>query len=99
MHPVFHVSQLKPFTPDYMPVFAELPSVPDLSTAAMEPTRILERRMTKRGNVAIVQLKVQWGAGTNPVMTWEDYNVLRQRFPSATIWDNEDQGVQDEATA
>lgn len=25
MHPVFHVSQLKPFTQDYSPVFSELP--------------------------------------------------------------------------
>lgn len=28
VHPVFHVSQLKPFTPNYTPVFADLP-IPD----------------------------------------------------------------------
>ena len=39
VHPVFHVSQLKPFTPDYTPVYAELPRVPDLSVATMAPTR------------------------------------------------------------
>lgn len=80
VHPVFYVSQLKPFTPDYTPVFGELPSVPDPSTL------ILERRMTKRGKVAIAQLKVQWGVGAHPATTWEDYEVLRQRFPMATIW-------------
>jgi hypothetical protein len=29
VHPVFHVSQLKPFVPKYTPVFNELPAVPD----------------------------------------------------------------------
>lgn len=31
IHPVFHVSQLKPFMPCYAPVFSELPKVSDLS--------------------------------------------------------------------
>lgn len=31
IHPVFHVSQLKPYTPDFTPVFAELPTLVDLS--------------------------------------------------------------------
>lgn len=31
VHPVFHVSQLKPFTPDYSPVFSDLPRVGPLS--------------------------------------------------------------------
>ena len=31
IHPVFHVSQLKPFTPDYTPAFSELPRLPDLT--------------------------------------------------------------------
>ncbi|KAE8817800.1 hypothetical protein D1007_04418 [Hordeum vulgare] len=58
VHPVFHISQLKSFMSDYTPVFAELPSVGGLSTSAMEPTMILERCMTKRGKVAVVQLKI-----------------------------------------
>jgi len=30
IHPVFHISQLKPFTPDYTPVFSTLPALTDL---------------------------------------------------------------------
>ncbi|XP_073359848.1 uncharacterized protein [Aegilops tauschii subsp. strangulata] len=86
VHSVFHVSQLKPFTPDYTPVYAEVPRVPDLSVSSSEPTQLLERRMMKRGNAAIVQVKVQWGDGSPPATTWEDYEVLRQRFPTAAIW-------------
>uniref|UniRef100_A0A8R7PER8 Tf2-1-like SH3-like domain-containing protein n=1 Tax=Triticum urartu TaxID=4572 RepID=A0A8R7PER8_TRIUA len=54
VHPVFHVSQLKPFMPDYTPVYAELPHVPDLSVSSAAPMQLLERRMMKRGNATIV---------------------------------------------
>ena len=31
IHPVFHVSQLKPFTPNYAPVYSELPPTANLT--------------------------------------------------------------------
>uniref|UniRef100_A0A8R7R628 Tf2-1-like SH3-like domain-containing protein n=1 Tax=Triticum urartu TaxID=4572 RepID=A0A8R7R628_TRIUA len=85
VHPVFHVS--KPFMPDYTPVYAELPRVPDLSVSTAAPTQLLEQCMMKRGNAVIVQVKVQWGEGASAATTWEDYEVLRQRFPAAAIWE------------
>ncbi|XP_073363000.1 uncharacterized protein [Aegilops tauschii subsp. strangulata] len=54
VHPVFHASQLKPFTPDFTPVYRELPKVPDLSIDTATPTRILDRRMMKHGNAPVV---------------------------------------------
>ena len=87
IHPVFHVSQLKPFTPDYTPVFAELPRVPDLTGGETEPVAILERRMMKKGDAPVVQLRVQWANMPTSATTWEDYTVLRQRYPSACIWE------------
>lgn len=95
IHDVFHVSQLKPFTPNYSPVFSELPRPPDLSSTDNEPEEILERRMVKHGDQAIVQLRVRWSSSTSGT-TWEDYETLRQRFPSASIWQDaapsQDQG-------
>jgi hypothetical protein len=44
VHPVFHVSQLKPFTPNYTPVFAELPKTPDLTKGDVVPMEIVDRR-------------------------------------------------------
>lgn len=41
IHPVFHVSQLKPFTPNYTPVFAELPKLPDLTSIGAVPKAIV----------------------------------------------------------
>ena len=42
IHPVFHVSQLKPFTPNYTPVFTELPTAPDLTVVPPLPAEILQ---------------------------------------------------------
>lgn len=86
IHPVFHVSQLKPFTPDYSPVFSDLPRLPDLTAAELEPVAILERRMRKKGNAPVVQILVQWENQSVDTATWEDYDVLKNRYPSANIW-------------
>jgi hypothetical protein len=43
IHPIFHVSQLKSFTPSYVLVFSELPSVPLLDLHDLVPEAILER--------------------------------------------------------
>lgn len=37
IHPVFHVSQLKPFTADYSPVFNQLPAPRDLTVGDLVP--------------------------------------------------------------
>ena len=59
IHPVFHVSQLKPFTPDFSPVFSTLPAA-DLSVTELTPEQVLDRRLVKRGNAAIPQVLVKW---------------------------------------
>jgi hypothetical protein len=59
IHPVFHISQLKAFTPDYTPVYAELPKISDLTAPATEPEAILERRLVKKGNTTIPQVKIK----------------------------------------
>lgn len=53
VHPVFHVSQLKPFTASYTPVYSDLPAVPDLTTVTPVPVAILDRRLVRKGNSAI----------------------------------------------
>jgi hypothetical protein len=87
VHPVFHVSQLKPFLPNYTPVFSELPKTPDLTAKELQPVAILDRRMKKKGNKPVIQILVQWSTLPASSATWEDYEVLHARYPEASIWD------------
>jgi hypothetical protein len=86
IHPVFHISQLKPYTPDYRPVFEELPTVTDLTATTVDPEHILDRRLVKKGNVAIPQVKIKWTHLPEAAATWEDYNIIKTRFPSSAAW-------------
>lgn len=89
VHPVFHVSQLKPFTANYTPVFSELPVTADLAAASPVPATILQRRLVRKGNVAAPQVLVQWAHLPVDAATWEDYYVLKQRYPDAALWEAE----------
>jgi len=67
-------------------VFETLPVTTDLAAAAAVPDKIIDRRLVKKGNTTIPQVKVIW-TGLHPsTATWEDYHVLRQRFPDAPAW-------------
>lgn len=83
IHNVFHVSQLKPFTPNYSPVYSDITKLLNLDTATLEPVAILERRLVKKGNSAVPQVRVQWSHLPVESATWEDLYVLQKRFPSA----------------
>jgi len=86
IHPVFHVSQLKQFHPDYTPVFSSLPVLTDLQAAAAQPQRILQRCMVKKGNNAVTQVLVSWTGLPSSSTTRKDYNVIKLRFPEAPAW-------------
>jgi hypothetical protein len=81
IHPVFHVSQLKEHRPDYTPVFAVLPVLPELDTMDTTPEKILNRRMVKKGNATIVQVLIKWTNLPEDAATWEDWAVLTTKFP------------------
>lgn len=83
IHDAFHVSQLKPFTANYSPVYLDVTKVAQLDTVTLQPEAILERRLVKKGNAAIRQVRVKWSHLPADSATWEDLNVLRQRFPTS----------------
>lgn len=86
VHNVFHVSQLKAFTPDHTPVFSDTLKLVDLSASATEPELILDRRLVKKGNTAVPQVLVKWSQFPAAAATWEDLYVVQKRFPSASAW-------------
>jgi hypothetical protein len=86
IHPVFHVSQLKPFVPNYTPVFDTLPQPMDLDRGPLAPVEILDRRMVKKGNAAVVQVLLRWSGLPSSCATWEDFTVAKNIFPKALAW-------------
>jgi hypothetical protein len=85
IHPVFHVSQLKAFTPDHAPVYLFLPEIPVLDIKEVLPAKILDRRLVKKGSAAVVQFLVQWSSLPESSSTWEDHHVLKNRFQAAPV--------------
>ena len=49
IHQVFHISQLKPYTPNYTPVFSTLPMLTDLQATETEPEMIRDRPVGEKG--------------------------------------------------
>ncbi|XP_071683515.1 uncharacterized protein [Lolium perenne] len=86
VHDVFHVSQLKEFHPYYTQVFATLPKLPSLDSVDTEPEAILDRRLVKKGNVAVPQVLIKWLGIPADSPTWEDWEVLKMRFPNVLAW-------------
>ena len=83
---VFHVSQLKTYTPDFTPVFADLSCMPELDTADTRPEKIFDRRLVKKGNAAVPQVLVKWAGIPATSATWEDYYVCKNKFPDSIAW-------------
>jgi len=86
VHPVFHISQLKPFNSNYSPVCTDLPLLSDLSAADLVPEAVLARRLVKKGNCAIPQVLIKWSHLPSTSATWEDFYVVQRHFPSSLAW-------------
>lgn len=93
VHPVFHVSQLKPYHPSYTPVFTTLPPLVDLTKTDIVPEEIIDRRLVRKGNQAVPQVLIRWSGVPVEAATWEDYYVVKHRFPEALAWGQADIGA------
>ena len=76
IHPVFHVSQLKQHVGLDL-VQTQLPMLDDDGVLVKEPVQILERRMTKSGNVAVTEVLVRWSNSFPEDATWENLQLLQ----------------------
>ncbi|XP_071912219.1 uncharacterized protein [Coffea arabica] len=76
IHPVFHVSLLKPSTKG-APASTILPQPSEEGSFAIIPSSILDRRWIDRGGHKVEQILVQWKDDA----TWEDLSVIRSQFP------------------
>jgi hypothetical protein len=54
------------------------------------PLEILDRRLVKKGNKAVSQVLIRSSNIPQESATWEEYYVLRQKFPDAGAWGQAD---------
>ncbi|KAK1669332.1 hypothetical protein QYE76_057491 [Lolium multiflorum] len=84
---VFEVGdKIKEFRDDYTPVFAHLPKTPTLDVLDTSPEKVLDRRLVKKGNVAIPQVLIKWTNIPEDSETWEDWETLKTKFLAILTW-------------
>ena len=59
-----------------------MPDIDKAEEIAAGPVAILDRRLGKQGNRAVVYVLVQWSTGSREEATWELYSDMEQKFPS-----------------
>ncbi|XP_071739965.1 uncharacterized protein [Rutidosis leptorrhynchoides] len=85
IHPVFHVSQLKLHNGSPPVEMSKIPTVNQDDLLIVEPAKILDRRLTKKGDGATISLLVQWQNGSADDATWEVIEDFQQRFPDFNL--------------
>ncbi|KAJ3689395.1 hypothetical protein LUZ61_018559 [Rhynchospora tenuis] len=81
IHPVIHVSQLKKQLGRRDTPSVTLPWVGTNGTLRVAPELILDRRLVRKGMEGIVQLKIKWINLPVENATWEDYELIKEKYP------------------
>ncbi|KAL5861508.1 hypothetical protein ACOSQ4_002804 [Xanthoceras sorbifolium] len=82
IHPVFHVSQLKAKIGSRFTSNPQLPHAGPDGQILAQPVAVLERKMVKKHNKAVVQYLIQWSTTSPEDATWEDAEMIHKNFPS-----------------
>lgn len=82
IHPTFHVSLLKKKLGAHAIAQPTLPPVGPEGTLQLEPVAVLDRKMVKRGNRAVVQWLVQWANSFPEDATWVDHSEIQAKYPN-----------------
>jgi len=82
VHNVFHISQLRKYTPDPNPAIV---SEPIEITAGLvyeeQPIQILDRRINQLRNKQLPLVKVLWSNHTSQEATWEIEEEMKAKYP------------------
>jgi hypothetical protein len=73
LHPVFHISILKPCVGDHATQYCPLPLLTTEEGPELIPKAILKSRTLLRNNVHVSQVLVQWDLSSIDEASWEDW--------------------------
>jgi len=89
LHKVFHVSQLKRHVPNPDAIISEpIPELKTNLTYPEGPLEIGEQRIRKLKQRLIPQVQLFWGKQNRRVITWEDEEKFRAKYPQ--LFDTEE---------
>jgi len=81
IHPVFHVSQLKPKLGTTAVPIPILPLVDSDGVLQPEPSAVLARRSSPKNNRPFIEVLVRWEGQSAEDATWESFHALAQAYP------------------
>nr|GEV02423.1 retrovirus-related Pol polyprotein from transposon TNT 1-94 [Tanacetum cinerariifolium] len=84
IHPVFHVSQIKACHSDVHEM-GQFPQCDAEDLIAATPFKLLERRMAKQENRAVVYGLIQWSNGSEEDATWEILSDIVKSFNRGSL--------------
>ncbi|KAI0525136.1 hypothetical protein KFK09_004527 [Dendrobium nobile] len=84
IHPVFHVSQLKKFKGDSVPVDPLPPTLSEEGTSLLEPSSLQGVRHTEEGGKEVL---IEWKDLPTHDATWEAYESIQAQFPAFNLED------------
>jgi Integrase core domain/Chromo (CHRromatin Organisation MOdifier) domain len=87
IHPVSHVSQIKPCRKSGVTPNAHLPVYSPGGKLHIEPVAILDRRVLKKNNQVQMEVLVKWLNLNDEEATWENYDDLCKQFPTFKLED------------
>ncbi|KAJ9553062.1 hypothetical protein OSB04_017107 [Centaurea solstitialis] len=82
IHPVFHVSLLRPCLGDPSLQQNPLPPLQDDDLPFLQPTAILDHRVLDKNGKPTPQLLIQWSGCSTEGATWEDTSTFTTSFPT-----------------
>ncbi|KAJ1380178.1 Chromo-like domain superfamily [Sesbania bispinosa] len=85
VHPVFHVSKLKPFRGPPLSQLAALPPSITGTRLDLRPLNILGSRTLRKSHGTQLQVLVQWTDQTEAKATWEDSKEFRDSYPDFNL--------------
>ncbi|GKD49208.1 ty3-gypsy retrotransposon protein [Tanacetum coccineum] len=85
IHPIFHISFLKPCIGDPGAAHVPLPLLSATEGPLLQPVKILDTRKVRVHNEWEIQVLVQWDGTETP--TWESWNDLQQQYPNFDLED------------
>ncbi|XP_023638085.1 uncharacterized protein K02A2.6-like [Capsella rubella] len=81
IHPVFHVSLLKPHVGTTMPAPGALPPLRESGYLHLQPEQVLRRRSVATGTTSHSELLIKWKGLSPEDATWEEEKQVHASFP------------------